>query len=1140
MAPRSALPTPAEEPAKAPVTASSIARDYFVRELEVHQEGSGADRSHNTVVILQDDCYGHRYSRPRTSRASLGTIVERPERIHASILGLATAYVRVGGRHCDGHAAPHPKRKAGLLASMPFRIHKSNRRVSLTSQAAASIHGAQWMSELKVMCDAAESKLATTGKELARTQSAQRSGEKSGDEKMKLHEGDLYLCSGSLEALEGAIGGVCEAIDAVFREGGPRRAFVCIRPPGHHCSASMPSGFCWVNNVHIGINYANRTHDLTHAAIIDFDLHHGDGSQSIAWAHNAKIANMPKNTPQSKRTAIGYFSLHDINSYPCEMGDEDKVRNASLCLENAHGQTIWNVHLQPWKTDREFWDLYQERYMVVLLKARSFLRQHTERIRQSPLHPRPKAAIFISAGFDASEWESPGMQRHQVNVPTDFYARFTRDVVAIADDEGLGVDGRVISVLEGGYSDRALMSGVLSHISGLTAVEALNSRPATSNGLGHEMSQRFGKLEINGHARHASANTHSHPNEPLDPAWWALSHLEEVEKLVNPPAPAGAPKRVRSAVPSTYSSATQSYAAKVVSPPQNRRSLSGSINSNINSMPSSPRAPSPPPPPVDWATAAHELSKLLVPSSRQTMSCRPEDLNAEATRARRDRQSNIGLPMEVPVNDGKRMQLRDRKAKSPKYGSDEEEEKPMSRANRRKTIADVTTLPQVEDDLPQIATATDPKKAGKPKARRSSMASSAGSVNGDRPSTSVIGSSSIVPPTQGPVMVKKSRALDPPRAEGAKPRALKPKVPIPSMPASSNSAPGPAQIPTSNDTAPEPLAESGNLEKRDVDQLASGMTKMSIKLNVPSKEEQKIREAKRAQVAPRGRSKSTDTKNAQATAPKPAKDSKLAAKKPAEAMSNDRKIRVQDLLSPTEASRETSITTPASRYLPPPEPRNATMLIPRERLTSPNHPDPAPPSFLAPQEPAIPALASSMPPPNVPQSPVKPMPQPATVHSDLQSPPMPRREVTARPATPRHTKQDLPVFTSTSSIVFGKPSTLRQNTDKTLAAQPETQNPTYGRSDSKSSNSSGDGYPIAAANNKEPFVPQYPQPWNHDRVSNEKEESQDIFEVPDTPQYQFKIHRSDNRAGLNMMNGIFLGLKDTFSILINVHVATPA
>ncbi|KAL8749679.1 MAG: hypothetical protein Q9184_006715, partial [Pyrenodesmia sp. 2 TL-2023] len=818
MPPRSSLSAAPEEPDRPELTAATVAKEYFVRQLDVHQEGSGADNSHNTVVILQDDCYGHRYSRPKTSRANLGTIVERPERIHASILGVATAYVRVGGRHADSHCAPHPHRKAGSLATMPFRIHKTNRRVSLLSQAAASVHGGRWMEELRAMCDAAESRLAMNGKELARPQSTAQNNEKVSSTKEKLHEGDLYLCSGSLEALEGAIGGVCEAVDAVFRDGGPRRAFVCIRPPGHHCSADMPSGFCWVNNVHIGINYATKTHDLTHAAILDFDLHHGDGSQSIAWAHNARVSSMPKNTPQAKRTAIGYFSLHDINSYPCEGGDDEKVMNASLCLENAHGQTIWNVHLQPWKTDKEFWDLYEDRYTTILAKARSFLRFHTKRLKQAPLHPRPKAAIFLSAGFDASEWESPGMQRHQVNVPTDFYARFTRDVVAIADEEDLGVDGRVISVLEGGYSDRALMSGVLSHLSGLTAADTHGSRPTTSNGLGQEMSQRLGKLEINGHARHSSGNSPQYRNEALDPEWWSLPCLEEVERLVNPPAPAGAPKKIRSAVTPTYSSATQSYTAKIVSPPQNRRSLSGTGPSYTSSVTSSPRAPSPPPPPVGWATAAHELSKLLVPSDRQTLSCKPEDLNAEATRVRRDRHSNIGLPIETPANDGKRMQLRDRRARPAKYVSDEEDEKPMSRADRRKTIADVTTLPrEEEEDLPPLSAVIDAKKLVKPKARRSSMASSVGSVNGDRSSTSSGGPSALISQPQDAMQVKKSRVASTSRAEPAKQRAPKPKPPMPPVPAFYGALAKSHQNSGAPPTASEPLAENGDLKNRDVD-----------------------------------------------------------------------------------------------------------------------------------------------------------------------------------------------------------------------------------------------------------------------------------------------------------------------------------
>ncbi|KAL8839286.1 MAG: hypothetical protein Q9170_001803 [Blastenia crenularia] len=978
MGPRSSLPAPTEELERAPTTAATVAREYFKRELEVHQEGSGPDKSHQTVVILQDDCYGHRYSRPRTSRASLGTIVERPE--------------------------------------------------PLSSQAAVAIHGAQWMNELKTMCDAAESKLALNGKELARPQPTEQAGEKNNGEKPKLHEGDLYLCSGSLEALEGSIGGVCEAVDAVFRDGGQKRAFVCIRPPGHHCSADMPSGFCWVNNVHIGINYATRTHDLTHAAIIDFDLHHGDGSQSITWAHNAKVTNMPKNTPQSKRTAIGYFSLHDINSYPCEGGDDDKVRNASLCLENAHGQTIWNVHLQPWKTDKEFWELYQDRYIAILSKARSFLRSQTDRLKQAPLLPRPKAAIFLSAGFDASEWESPGMQRHQVNVPTDFYARFTRDVVAMADEEDLGVDGRVISVLEGGYSDRALMSGVFSHLSGLTASETSRPASSTSNGLGHEMSQRLDKLEINGHVRQGSGNIQHYRNEALDPSWWSLSCLEEIERLVNPQPPTAAPKKNRSAVPPTYYSSTQSYTAKMVSPQQNRRSLSGSIPTSNSSMTTSPRAPSPPPPPVDWATAAYELSKLLVPLDRQTSSCKPEDLNAEATRARRDRQSNIGLPMDMPANDGKRMQLRDRKAKPPRYASDEENEKAMSRANRRRTIADVTALPHEADEMPPMPVAADTKKVVKPKARRSSMASSVGSIHGDRSSPSDFSSSAIIPPASGSVAVKKNRAPTSSRPDGTKVRVSRPKAPVPPVPRYSATV-KPSQDSISLNAASAPLAENIDLKNRDVDQLATGIKKMSIKLNVPSKDEQKIREAKRGPVAPRGRPKGTASKTAQASsdAQKPTKEPPLPAKGSSQPPTNDGEIRVQELLSFSEPSKDSNMPSGSTSITSPPSaPSSSTLEQASTAYSSP--PDQPPPSFLPSTAQASPAPAPSTDSSGIPPRPQ--LPQPPISHSSTSMPsnqhlsPLPRSSpsgTTLTPTTPRRTKQDLPIFSSTTPIPFKRP-----------------------------------------------------------------------------------------------------------------------
>ncbi|RKU47134.1 hypothetical protein DL546_005629 [Coniochaeta pulveracea] len=661
-------------------TAASIAADFFKEELSSRHSASpgNSTAAPETVVIVHDAVYGHRYSRPRTSRAALSTIVERPERIKATVLGVSAAYVRLGERHAEGAYGPHPTRSPSSIPTIPFRIHKSSGRLSLTSPTVTNVHGTKWMDELKMMCDAAEARLAMNGKELQRPD-MHRSPDQ--EPPPKFHEGDLYLCKDSLDALEGALGGVCDAVDAVFDQaGGPKRAFVAIRPPGHHCSASYPSGFCWINNVHVGIMHAILSHGLTHAAIIDFDLHHGDGSQSVAWQHNTRSVGLSKNAALWKKTSIGYFSLHDINSYPCEMGDEEKVKNASLCIDNAHGQNIWNIHLQPWRSDTEFWKLYEIKYSVLLDKARVFLQTQTEKLRSLGLNS--KAAIFLSAGFDASEWESAGMQRHKVNVPTDFYARFSRDVVRIAAEEGTSVEGRIISVLEGGYSDRALYSGVLSHLSGLAGDDPTAGSQGFQ-GLGSEMGHRIGTVRGR---KDSSASERG--ARPYDASWWSVPELEKMEAMMALPPPQE-PKKSRnnkSGIPPTYSSPTQASSAKAVAVPKARRSMSGLAT--LPAAPSSQEPPSPPGPPphVPWEVAAYELSRLLIPSDRQTDSCTHEDLSAEATRARQARQSALALTQSnsapatplIPA----RMALRERKPK-PMLSVDGENE----RKNRRKTVA---------------------------------------------------------------------------------------------------------------------------------------------------------------------------------------------------------------------------------------------------------------------------------------------------------------------------------------------------------------------------------------------------------------------------------------------------------------------
>lgn len=1045
------------------MTVTSVAQGYFKEELDTQERGDAFPTDTKTVVILQDNCYGHRYSRPRTSRAGLSSIVERPERIHASILGLATAYVRLGGHHAEGQSPPQPHRK--VKAAPPFKVYKTRRTLPLTSQAVVSIHGLKWMNELKAMCEAAETKLALNGKELTRQTSSEQTNGNFKVENPKFHEGDLYLCSESLEALEGALGGVCEGIDAVFEESSTKRAFVCIRPPGHHCSADYPSGFCWLNNVHVGIGHAALTHGLTHAAIIDFDLHHGDGSQSITWAHNTRVASLPKNTPMSKKTAIGYFSIHDINSYPCEMGDEEKVRNASLCLENAHGQTIWNVHLQPWKTETDFWRLYEERYMVLLSKARAFLRSHTDRLRQSPMHPQPKSAIFVSAGFDASEWESPGMQRHQVNVPTDFYARFTRDVVRLAEEEGLGVDGRVISVLEGGYSDRALMSGVLSHLSGLTSDNQPSVVRPSGSGLGQDMARRLGGLHVNDRVDCNVGGEAEQISETFDSNWWALERLEEIENLVNPPAPAAPPKKQRPTVAPTYSSTTQSFSAKVISPPAGRRSLSGSASYFHPPQSSSPRMPEQPPPPVGWATAAHELSKLLIPTDRQTKSCKPEELNAEASRARKARYSTTGLPAEAPISaprsdavpNGKRMNLRDRTGKAPKYASEDEEDKPISRANRRKTIADPALLAESIEGVPAKPVRASPRKPSGTRGRRVSDASSLTSANGERESGRNDETLTVTQPRKDPTTVKKPRipSQTRPDTNGLKPARKPP--PVPKVPTAFSAVANLAASVPQADQAP--LAPNPDRQNQDMDSLASGMKKMSIKLNLPPKEVQEAKEAK-PKPAVRGRPKSTAPKTAG-----PARTKKAAVVVDSAGTESatgfrpepgpnqvsegleEHKLTNLDHPSPAPQPEVPMVRSEAHFAQPsPPIPPNLKLpeADPSTDSLAPSHTDTQPLSFAAPTAPTIPAPVA----PSIPTETYYPAQSPQLDQSNstnserapVDSSPISLHQkmpVTSRsppPSTPKRTRHDLPVFSATSPIFFGKTKDETPSIDAALSA----------------------------------------------------------------------------------------------------------
>lgn len=800
-----------EEPV--PLTAPQIAMEHFARELMAHAQ---PDTSAETVVILHDACYGHRYSRPKTTKSILSMIVERPERIHASVLGASAAYVRLGAHHEGGRFAPHPNRR--LAGPPPFKIRRTARSMDITSSFVTNVHGTAWMGELKGMCDKAGERLAAGAKELS------RSATPTEPEKKKLHEGDLYLAPESLNAFQGALGGVADAVDTVFSSNSQaKRAFVAVRPPGHHCSADHPSGFCWLNNVHVGIEYAAQTHGLTHAAILDFDLHHGDGSQAITWERNSKnnvkrLAAKP--TSRLKLGPdIGYYSLHDINSYPCEMGDDEKVQAAGLCIENAHGQSIWNVHLEEWKTEEEFWRLYETRYVVLLEKARKFLRHHTTRLRREG-KIQPCAAIFISAGFDASEWEGAGMQRHKVNVPTEFYARFTRDMVKLAQEESSACEGRVVSVLEGGYSDRALCSGVLSHLSGLCGSPVGDGEEQGVNGAG-DLDQMMRGLGIS----EATPTT----SLQYDREWWSAANLHALEMKVNPPPPPQA-KKVRTGPQPTYATPTESFAYKVVDANKFARSISGTMRE----VPRPQRPPTPPPPEVDWVIATQELSKLLIPTDRQTRSCTPEELGG----VRVKKEPQVLLPTTEEA--GKPRQLRDRKSKAPAYAasahSDELESlRSVSRNSRRQTIADFAPSAEAAEPAQQ-------RRASRRLSAGSTLSSATTELDPAAPPVPALPRSrpptsngAMKPPigAQG-VQVKKTRAP-------AKPK----QVTGSSKPSSPAHPTAQASLPTTNGVPTQPAPPSAianNSSASGIDDLTTGMKKVTLKVGTREEHDRKQKE----------------------------------------------------------------------------------------------------------------------------------------------------------------------------------------------------------------------------------------------------------------------------------------------------------
>jgi acetoin utilization deacetylase AcuC-like enzyme len=227
-------------------------------------------------------------------------------------------------------------------------------------------------------------------------------------------DADTSMSPGTFEAALRAAGGAVQAVDEVMT-GKARNAFVATRPPGHHAETVRPMGFCLFNNAAIAARYAQDRHGAERTAIVDFDVHHGNGSQEIFWSD----------------ATVMYCSTHQMPLYP-----GTGARN-----ERGDHDTIVNAPLRPGDGGEQFRDAMQT---VILPRLRDF---------QPDL-------LVISAGFDAHVNDPLA----NLNLVEDDFAWATRRLMELADERA---GGRVVSLLEGGYDLDGLAKSVAAHVTAL-------------------------------------------------------------------------------------------------------------------------------------------------------------------------------------------------------------------------------------------------------------------------------------------------------------------------------------------------------------------------------------------------------------------------------------------------------------------------------------------------------------------------------------------------------------------------------------------------------------------------------------------------------------------------------------------------
>jgi acetoin utilization deacetylase AcuC-like enzyme len=227
-------------------------------------------------------------------------------------------------------------------------------------------------------------------------------------------DADTSMSPGSFEAALRGAGGAAFAVDEVMNQK-VSNAFVATRPPGHHAETAKPMGFCFFNNAAIAARYAQTRYGVERAAIVDFDVHHGNGSQDIFW------------TDQS----VLYSSTHEMPLYP----------GTGATGERGEYDTIVNAPLRAGDDGDQFRDAFET---VILPRLRNF---------------RPDILI-ISAGFDAHTRDPLA----NLNLVEADYTWVTQKLMEIANDSA---QGRIVSILEGGYDLQGLARSAAAHVTAL-------------------------------------------------------------------------------------------------------------------------------------------------------------------------------------------------------------------------------------------------------------------------------------------------------------------------------------------------------------------------------------------------------------------------------------------------------------------------------------------------------------------------------------------------------------------------------------------------------------------------------------------------------------------------------------------------